>query len=246
MADPVRARGAERYFKETIKSYGVAAADVHALAAELYAAIKAALDRPPTPSRSATSSSPTPSSRPRRSAASSWADSRGTSRRPSSARVKGWLAADRLDNWASVDTFCPDAHGRLPRALPGLCRAGSRLGPATPTAGSSGPRSSPSSSWPGSPSSSPAIYEISASVFPVDDDLVQKANGWLLREAGKADAARLERFLLDHGPADPAHDPALRHRALSGRPGGRRSFVETRDSRGGPDGSRSGSRPLVS
>jgi len=49
----------------------------------------------------------------------------------------------------------------------------------------------------------PAIYEISASIFPVDDDLVQKANGWLLREAGKADAARLERFLLEHGPAVP-------------------------------------------
>ena len=41
-ADPVRARGAERYFKETIKSYGVKAADIHALAAELYAGVKAA------------------------------------------------------------------------------------------------------------------------------------------------------------------------------------------------------------
>jgi 3-methyladenine DNA glycosylase AlkD len=49
----------------------------------------------------------------------------------------------------------------------------------------------------------PAIYEIAASVFPVDDDLVHKANGWLLREAGKADAARLEAFLLAHGPAVP-------------------------------------------
>jgi 3-methyladenine DNA glycosylase AlkD len=49
----------------------------------------------------------------------------------------------------------------------------------------------------------PAIYEISASVFPVDDDLVQKANGWLLREAGTTDGARLERFLLKHGPAMP-------------------------------------------
>jgi 3-methyladenine DNA glycosylase AlkD len=47
------------------------------------------------------------------------------------------------------------------------------------------------------------IYEVAGSVFDVDDDLVQKANGWLLREAGKADTARLERFLLDRGPAIP-------------------------------------------
>ena len=48
-----------------------------------------------------------------------------------------------------------------------------------------------------------AIYEISASAFPVEDDLIHKANGWLLREAGKADPARLEKFLLAHGPAIP-------------------------------------------
>jgi 3-methyladenine DNA glycosylase AlkD len=49
----------------------------------------------------------------------------------------------------------------------------------------------------------PAVYEISASLFPVDDDLVHKANGWLLREAGKRDAGRLERFLLERGPSIP-------------------------------------------
>jgi 3-methyladenine DNA glycosylase AlkD len=34
-------------------------------------------------------------------------------------------------------------------------------------------------------------------------DLIHKASGWVLREAGKADAARLERYLLEHGPAIP-------------------------------------------
>jgi 3-methyladenine DNA glycosylase AlkD len=32
---------------------------------------------------------------------------------------------------------------------------------------------------------------------------MHKAVGWLLREAGKADMKRLERFLLDNGPKIP-------------------------------------------
>lgn len=32
---------------------------------------------------------------------------------------------------------------------------------------------------------------------------MHKAVGWLLREAGKADRKRLERFLLDNGPDIP-------------------------------------------
>jgi 3-methyladenine DNA glycosylase AlkD len=34
-------------------------------------------------------------------------------------------------------------------------------------------------------------------------DLMHKACGWLLRETGKADARRLEQFLLIHGPRIP-------------------------------------------
>ena len=36
-----------------------------------------------------------------------------------------------------------------------------------------------------------------------EEDLIQKAVGWMLREAGKADPARLERYLRQHGPAIP-------------------------------------------
>ena len=35
------------------------------------------------------------------------------------------------------------------------------------------------------------------------EDLAHKAVGWLLREAGRTDRARLERYLLAHGPAIP-------------------------------------------
>jgi 3-methyladenine DNA glycosylase AlkD len=39
--------------------------------------------------------------------------------------------------------------------------------------------------------------------MPDAHDLIHKACGWLLREAGKSDAARLERYLLEHRSAIP-------------------------------------------
>jgi len=48
-----------------------------------------------------------------------------------------------------------------------------------------------------------AAYAMAARHFASGDDLVQKANGWLLREAGKRDAQRLEKFLLANGLAMP-------------------------------------------
>ena len=48
-----------------------------------------------------------------------------------------------------------------------------------------------------------AAYDIAGRTFPIRDDLLEKANGWMLREAGKKDPARLEAFLLRHGPAIP-------------------------------------------
>jgi 3-methyladenine DNA glycosylase AlkD len=46
-------------------------------------------------------------------------------------------------------------------------------------------------------------YEIAEQLFGDKEDLIHKATGWLLREAGKTDAARLEKFLLRHGPQIP-------------------------------------------
>ena len=202
-ADPVKARGVERYFKsnETIKCYGVAAREVYALAAELHALVKAewtAADAvalcdilfadPELETKSVGAlvlgrfkASLTPSLFP---------------------KVKGWLAADLLASWASVDVLCPDVMGAFLARYPAYVE---RI-----------------KAWVRHPNRwvkraslvsfiklarkaefLTAVYEISASAFPVDDDLVHKANGWLLREAGKADAARLERFLLKHGPAVP-------------------------------------------
>ncbi len=46
-------------------------------------------------------------------------------------------------------------------------------------------------------------YRIATRLFNDQEDLMHKAVGWLLREAGKSDSERLERFLLKHGPRIP-------------------------------------------
>ncbi|MFQ5599489.1 MAG: DNA alkylation repair protein [Candidatus Krumholzibacteriia bacterium] len=46
-------------------------------------------------------------------------------------------------------------------------------------------------------------YRIASRLFDDEEDLMHKAVGWLLREAGKADTKRLERFLLENGPRIP-------------------------------------------
>ncbi|MCE5197469.1 MAG: DNA alkylation repair protein [Armatimonadota bacterium] len=47
-------------------------------------------------------------------------------------------------------------------------------------------------------------YNIASKLFAdKSDDLVQKGNGWLLREAGMTDPDRLQQFLLAHGPDIP-------------------------------------------
>jgi len=46
-------------------------------------------------------------------------------------------------------------------------------------------------------------YRIVTRLLDDDEDLIHKAVGWLLREAGKTDAGRLEKFLLDKGSRMP-------------------------------------------
>jgi 3-methyladenine DNA glycosylase AlkD len=65
------------------------------------------------------------------------------------------------------------------------------------------------------------------------DDLIQKAVGWALREAGKADMARLERYLRENGPSIPR--TTLRY-AIERFPDGKRrallAATRTKDERG--------------
>jgi 3-methyladenine DNA glycosylase AlkD len=117
-------------------------------------------------------------------------------------KIEGWLAGDHCGDWASVDSLSSAVIGplieRRPELAPNLkawtrkrnlwirraaavgmiqsARRGKRLD---------------------------EIYEIAESLFKYPEDLIHKAAGWLLREAGKTDAERLEDFLLTHGPRIP-------------------------------------------
>jgi 3-methyladenine DNA glycosylase AlkD len=222
-SDPVRAAGAQRYFKDTIVCFGLAAPQMRELAGEAYAMIKG-----------------------------SWAVGeavefcglmlanpyfevktigilvleRFRQDYPKSLfrTIREWLLAGYCDNWASVDSLCPTSVGALLERYPDLVTS--------------------IKTWTGSPNRwvrraslvsfiklarKPGflddIYEISRSLFLDADDLVQKANGWLLREAGKADPARLERFLRTHGPAIPR--TTLRYAIERFDPKKRRSLLVT-------------------
>jgi 3-methyladenine DNA glycosylase AlkD len=46
-------------------------------------------------------------------------------------------------------------------------------------------------------------YDVARALHPDKEDLIQKAVGWMLREAGKQDPRRLERYLRTEGPTIP-------------------------------------------
>jgi 3-methyladenine DNA glycosylase AlkD len=115
---------------------------------------------------------------------------------------KRWLVRDCASNWATTDAICGLLIGPLVLAHPALapvvaswCRHRNM--------------------WVRRASAVALIplarrglaldraYAVAQRLHGDREDLIQKAVGWLLREAGKADAARLERYLRKHGPAIP-------------------------------------------
>lgn len=116
--------------------------------------------------------------------------------------IKRWLLENHSANWATTDGLCsvvvsplvikhPELIENFKRwtrdenlwvrrvsavALTGLARRGQHLDDA---------------------------YEIAEALFAYPEDLIHKATGWLLRDAGRTDEKRLEKFLLEHGPRIP-------------------------------------------
>jgi 3-methyladenine DNA glycosylase AlkD len=115
---------------------------------------------------------------------------------------KGWLARNYSANWATTDSICGLLIGPLLIAHPRLARV--------------------MLAWAREPNLwvrrasvvalIPSVrrglaldiaYKIARRLHTDREDLLQKAVGWMLREAGKVDPARLERYLRANGPRIP-------------------------------------------
>lgn len=118
-------------------------------------------------------------------------------------RCEKWLEDDLCDNWAATDHLCPHVVGIILENHP-------RLAMRVQAWADSKNR------WVKRASAVSFIlllrkgmfldtaYTIAKTLFSdKENDLVQKGNGWMLREAGTTDPDRLERFLLIYGPNIP-------------------------------------------
>jgi 3-methyladenine DNA glycosylase AlkD len=117
-------------------------------------------------------------------------------------RWKAWLAAGHSANWATTDTICGMLIGPLLVQYPEVSE---RL------RGWSRDRNM----WVRRASIVGLIpllrkgmaldiaYDTARTLHKDKEDLIQKAVGWVLREAGKVDAGRLEKYLVSEGPSIP-------------------------------------------
>lgn len=118
-------------------------------------------------------------------------------------RWKRWLARNHSANWATTDAICGLLIGPLLVTYPELVsqlrtwarhpnlwvRRASIVSLIKPIAKSG--------------AAIDVAYDVATILHPDAHDLIHKAVGWTLREAGKVDAPRLERYLRTNGPSIP-------------------------------------------
>jgi len=201
MADPDKAAGAQAFFKETVPCYGVSSPDLRRLASDLYASVKETWNLAealelcrillPRPELEAKAS------------AILVLERFSKEFKPSLLPIiKSWLEKNLLDNWASLDALCSVAMAGLLMKYPSLTvevRTWAFHPNPWVRRASAVSFVKLARKW----EFLDSVYEIASSLLRPDEDLVHKAVGWLLREAGKTDCSRLEKFLLQHGPQVP-------------------------------------------
>jgi 3-methyladenine DNA glycosylase AlkD len=122
---------------------------------------------------------------------------------PARLRVwKQWLANDWAANWATTDAICGLLIGPLVAAYPELAI---QLSGWTRHRNMWVRRSAAVGLLPlmRRRRALDHAYAVARALHGDNEDLIQKAVGWLLREAGKIDAARLERYLRTSGRGIP-------------------------------------------
>jgi 3-methyladenine DNA glycosylase AlkD len=115
---------------------------------------------------------------------------------------KRWLAENHSANWATTDAICGSLIGPLILEHPEL---GDRLRVWSRDRNMWVRRASIVGLIPRARrgESLDLVYEIASRLHANSEDLIQKAVGWVLREAGKTDPLRLERYLRANGSAIP-------------------------------------------
>ena len=115
---------------------------------------------------------------------------------------KRWLSQNHSANWATTDAMCGALIGPLIVAFPEL---GARLRVWSRDRNMWVRRASTVGLIPRARrgESLDLVYEIAKRLHADREDLIQKAVGWTLREAGKTDPARLERYLRANGSQIP-------------------------------------------
>ena len=115
---------------------------------------------------------------------------------------KQWLAADHAANWATTDAMCGTLIGPLLSEYPHLIRKvqhWSRHRSLWVRRASAVALLKPMRRGYGLD----AAYDVAIALHGDTEDLIQKAVGWMLRDAGKYDAGRLEHHLRRHGASIP-------------------------------------------
>jgi 3-methyladenine DNA glycosylase AlkD len=115
---------------------------------------------------------------------------------------KHWLAANHSANWATTDSICGSLVGPLLVAHPEL---GGRMLAWARDRNLWVRRAAAVALLPlvRQGSALDLAYGVARRLHHDQEDLIEKAVGWMLREAGKVDQRRLERYLRAHGPDIP-------------------------------------------
>jgi len=114
------------------------------------------------------------------------------------ATIRRWLAAGQLNNWALVDTLSSEVLTPLLERHPDLLPSVTRWS-ASKNLWLRRAAIVPLASLARRGRFLDEAYAVATTLLGDDEDLIHKATGWILREAGKTDTPRLVAYLRRHG-----------------------------------------------